>query len=324
MERLAAAIAAAREFCATREVAPETILTASGPQRLARVADAIEKLMGGDAEITAFLRLSGETWSLFKSVLPDPRADAHRADAVVLRVLADAVRAQIGRPDISATARDIERLLDDSIAGVSIAAPLRTAGDVDGLIDLSSIDFGRLRAQFAKGQPRTQTQQLRRAVNARIAALVAANPTRRDLVDRFEELVARYNSGSIETERLFEDLLGLLRDLSEEERRAVRENLSEEELAIFDILTKPDLDLSDDERDQVKRIARDLLGRVKHECEAIDWERKPETRAAVHSAIRSILDSLPQARYDRAMWDDKVSRTYLWIRQRYSSTSPAA
>ena len=69
--------------------------------------------------------------------------------------------------------------------------------------------------------------------------------------------MACHNSGSIETERLFEDLLSLLRDLSDEERRAVRENLTEEELAIFDILTKPDLDLSDDERDQVKRIARD-------------------------------------------------------------------
>jgi type I restriction enzyme R subunit len=239
-------------------------------------------------------------------------------------VLADAIRAQIGRPDISAAARDIERLLDDSIAGVSIAAPVRAAGDVAGLIDLSGIDFDRLRTQFAAGRPRTQTQQLRRAVNARIAALVAANPTRRDLADRFEELVARYNSGSIETERLFEDLLGLLRDLSEEERRAVRENLTEEELAIFDILTKPDLELSDNERDQVKRIARDLLGRVKHECEAIDWERKPETRAAVHSAIRSILDNLPHPRYDHALWDDKVSRTYLWIRQRYGASGATA
>lgn len=84
---------------------------------------------------------------------------------------------------------------------------------MEGLIDLSNIDFDRLRAQYAAGRPRCQTQQLRRAVNARVAALAAANPTRRDLVDRFEDLVARYNSGSIETERLFEDLLALLRDL---------------------------------------------------------------------------------------------------------------
>jgi type I restriction enzyme R subunit len=188
------------------------------------------------------------------------------------------------------------------------------------LVDLSKIDFDRLRAQFSSDRPRTQTQRLRRAVEARIATMVAANPTRRDLVERLEELVARYNAGSVETERLFEDLLGLLRDLTEEDRRAVRESLTEEELAIFDILTKPDLELSDTERDLVKTIARDLLGRVKHECEAIDWERNPHARAAVRTTIQSILDGLPQQRYGDPVWADKVERTYLWIRQRYSSS----
>ncbi|MEQ1618888.1 MAG: type I restriction endonuclease subunit R, partial [Terricaulis sp.] len=267
VERLAAAIAEANQFCERREVALATILTASVPDRLSRIALAVERLMGPDAEITAFLRLAGETWSLFKSVLPDPRADAHRQEAVVLRALADAVRAQIERPNVSEVARDIEALLDDSIAGISIAAPIRAADDITGLIDLSKIDFDRLRARFNQGPPRTQARQLRRAVENRIAAMVRANPTRRDLVQRLEELVARYNSGSIEAERLFEDLLTLLRDLSEEDQRSVRENLSEEELAIFDILTKPDLELTDPERDLVKRIARDLLGSVKHECE---------------------------------------------------------
>lgn len=102
--------------------------------------------------------------------------------------------------------------------------------------------------------------------------------------------------------------------------------MSEEELAIFDILTKPDLELSNAERDEVKRIARDLLGRVKHEVAAIDWERSPQSRATVHSAIRAILDHLPQTRYDQSLWNDKVSRTYLWIRQRYGAnagTTPA-
>ncbi len=253
----------------------------------------------------------------------DPLADTHRIEAVALRELAKAVRAQLDRPDVSATARDIELLLDDSIAGISIAAPIRTGGDLDGLIDLSRIDFDRLRAQFAAARPRTQTQQIRRAVEAHIARLVSANPTRRNLVERLEDLVARYNSGSVETGQLFEDLLALLRDLSEEDCRAVRENLSEEELAVFDILTKPDLALTDDERDTVKRIARELLDRVQHEIEAIDWQRNPHTRAAVQSAIRTILDELPRARYVDPLWADKVDHTYLWIRQLHGGEAAA-
>lgn len=176
---------------------------------------------------------------------------------------------------------------------------------------------------FSAGAPRTQTRALRCAVEQRIARMAGANPTRRDLVQRFQELVARYNSGSLDAEQMFEDLLAFLQDLSEEDRRATRENLSEEELAIFDILTKPDVDLNADERDLVKQIARDLLGKVKHECEAIDWERNPQALASVRSTIRNILDGLPSRRYGEPLWNEKVDRMYIWIRQRYGGEATA-
>ncbi len=73
----------------------------------------------------------------------------------------------------------------------------------------------------------------------------------------------------------------------------------------------------------VKRMARELLGKVEHECEAIDWQRNPHARAAVHSAIRTILDELPRARYIDPLWAEKVDRTYLWIRQRYGGEATA-
>ncbi|MEQ1619403.1 MAG: hypothetical protein ABL883_13790, partial [Terricaulis sp.] len=59
--------------------------------------------------------------------------------------------------------------------------------------------------------------------------------------------------------------------------------------------------------------------RQKHECEALDWERNPQARASVRSAIRNILDGLPQRRFVDPLWSDKVERTYLWIRERYGS-----
>ena len=51
--------------------------------------------------------------------------------------------------------------------------------------------------------------------------------------------------------------------LSEEQQRHVRENMSEEELVIFDILTRPAPELSSEERAEVKKVARDLLARLK-------------------------------------------------------------
>ncbi len=51
--------------------------------------------------------------------------------------------------------------------------------------------------------------------------------------------------------------------LNDEEQRHVRENISEEELVIFDVLTRPSLELGAAERAEVKKVARDLLARLK-------------------------------------------------------------
>jgi len=52
--------------------------------------------------------------------------------------------------------------------------------------------------------------------------------------------------------------------MTEEAQRHVREHMTEEELVIFDILTRPAPELSPDERAEVKKVARELLLRLKH------------------------------------------------------------
>jgi type I restriction enzyme, R subunit len=51
-------------------------------------------------------------------------------------------------------------------------------------------------------------------------------------------MIESYNAGSRNIEELFEELAKLSRHLSEEQQRHVRENMTEEELVIFDILTR--------------------------------------------------------------------------------------
>ena len=47
--------------------------------------------------------------------------------------------------------------------------------------------------------------------------------------------------------------------LSVEEKRGIAEQLSEEELTIFDLLTKPKMDLTNVEEREVKKVAKQLL-----------------------------------------------------------------
>jgi len=54
--------------------------------------------------------------------------------------------------------------------------------------------------------------------------------------------------------------------------------MSEEELVIFDILTRPAPDLSTEERAEVKKVARQLLARLK-ELLVLNWRQKASARS---------------------------------------------
>ena len=182
---LAAGIEGAVSFCRERGVEPQRILEVTGFERLARLGDAVEVLNGTDPERRAFLAHASNVWSTFKAVLPDPRAEPYRMISAAIEVTAERIRALAEKPDISAIASRLETLLDESIAGVEISAPIQVGGDVEGLFDLSRLDIERLRGMFATSQrQRTETQRLRRAVEERLEAMAARNPTRRGLVER--------------------------------------------------------------------------------------------------------------------------------------------
>ena len=97
---------------------------------------------------------------------------------------------------------------------------------------------------------------------------------------------------------------------AEEEQRAVREELSEEELAIFDLLTKPDPTLTKSQEAEVKKVARELVAKLKTELLFLDWKQRQATRAAVQVAIQDMLDQgLPDV-YDRGLFSRKSATVF--------------
>jgi len=113
--------------------------------------------------------------------------------------------------------------------------------------------------------------------------------------EMFEELLESCNAGTQIIEELFEELVELSRNLSEEWQRHVPENMTEEELVIFDILTRPAPALSTAERAEVKKVARELLNRLK-QLLVLNWRQKSTARAQLRLAIEDVLDAgLPRA-----------------------------
>ena len=120
------------------------------------------------------------------------------------------------------------------------------------------------------------------------------NKGRVDFLDRFKKMIDEYNLGSANVEQVYQELIKLAQDLNTEERRHIKEDLSEEELAVFDILMKPAPELSTRDRNQVKRVAKELLETLKREKFSLDWRKRQQSRASVKLAIEDMLDKLPE------------------------------
>lgn len=157
--------------------------------------------------------------------------------------------------------------------------------------DISRIDFDRLKQEFeCSPRKKTTAQNLRQALEQRLQRMLEQNPLRTDFQQHYEEIVAEYNreKDRVTIEKTFEALLKLVKELDEEENRAVREDLDEESLAIFDLLKKPELQAS--EITKIKSIAVDLLATLKAEKLRIDqWRDKEATRDAVKGSIHDYL-----------------------------------
>jgi len=117
-------------------------------------------------------------------------------------------------------------------------------------------------------------------------------------------------------EKSFEAFLKFAQELDEEGRRAVREGLDEESLAIFDLLKKPELTPGDIKK--IKAVAVDLLATLKVEKLRVDhWRDKEATRDVVsvanHDFRYSEKTGLPLDSYNEDEVRDRAEEVYRHI-----------
>lgn len=315
VQELRAAVDAATAFCSSKKVDILAIdqLATSSMERLQRVSQAINALISPDPLRKEFLAHERLASTLYRAVKPDPTALEFTGRVACLAVIADEIRLKTAprSGDIKELLRDIAVILDESIIGVHM--PSKTAT----LLNLAKIDFEALQKQFSQSkQKNTDIEALKAAIRSALEKMVKENPSRADFAEKFEALIASYNAGSRNIEDLFHELMNLTRALSEEQQRHVRENVTEEELVILDILTKPDPELTSAECIEVKKVARELLAQVKALL-VLHWREKTDKRATVENKIKDILDEhLPRA-YTPEIYKYKCRAVYQYVFERY-------
>lgn len=286
------AITEARLFCTAHGIDLDAIRAAEGFVRIAKLDDAVEALLAPEEDRKRFLELAGRVARIYKAILPDAEAKDFAPDTVLLAVIAHKIRSLSPQPDISEIMDDVEALLNDSIA----TEPYRIQAQEKPapLVDLSKIDFEKLAKEFERRRKRTEAEKLQAILAKKLSQMLRANRSRVDFLEKFQRMIEEYNAGSQNIEQFFADLMAFAQNLSEEEKRGVAEGLSEEELALFDILTKPEPKLSKKEKEEVKKVAKTLLETLKREKLVLDWREKQQARAAVRKTItRTFTHFLP-------------------------------
>ncbi len=315
---LAVAVTEVAELCAANGVDLDAMWLADAATYIG-MRDAAYAALGVPGVRPDFLSGATLARKLFKAVLPDPAANEWQANVAVIHSLADWItKYDRTTYDIGQVVDAVDALLDRSVGAQQYLIRAAAELEIDdplldpstgSLIDLSKIDFEAL-AERLGGRKLAQTDRLAAILRGRAERGAAINPTRIEFVERIEEIIALYNAGSINNDEYLRRLQLVAGDLSVEESRAVREGMTEEQLAIFDILTRPDLPLTEAERDEVKQSAKALLEHVQGKL-VLDWRRKAAAAAAVREAIRASLDSgLPVDPYTPEVFDTKVGAIF--------------
>ena len=177
---------------------------------------------------------------------------------------------------------------------------------------LSKIDFQKLKEEFKTTEYKNiEIADLRAFLEHKIEQMIARNTTRADFAQKLQEIIDRYNAGGSSTENYFDELVKFTESLKEEDERAARESLTEDELEIFDILKKEKM--TKDETQKVKLAAKSLLERLikgKPKVLVEDWYKDSQTQAKMRSAVEEVLDKTLPESYGKELFQNKRDYVY--------------
>lgn len=151
--------------------------------------------------------------------------------------------------------------------------------------------------------------------------MLARNPMRMDYYKKYQAIIADYNreKDRATVEATFAELVALAASLDVEQRRAAEEGLTDDELALFDLLFKDSI--AKTERERLKQASRGLLSSLRDLLRPMqDWTQKAATQAEVKIFILdNLYRALPRPPFTDTETNEVAERVYEYVWQRSSS-----
>ena len=295
---------------------PDTMPEKRGFPRIRALADAVEALNQDAESRRRFEILARIVFARFRSLSTERSAyvyaERHDNIEAIFRKLSE----RRDGADVTQVLKALHELVGEAIR----AQQPSDESDAPRQFDLSTVDVERLQQEFARKvtHKATTIRAVQEIVERKLSQMLRLNPERMDYYKRYSEIVADYNreKDRVTLEDTFARLMEFVQALDEEQLRHVREGLSEDELAVFDLLQRDNLTQA--QRERVKDASRSLLAELERSVAELDrWTQKEQTQAEIRSLIFDrIHQSLPTPPYSESDKEAAAHSTFLLIFQK--------
>ena len=297
----------------------ELLIGARGFTRIQAIRDAVDVLYSSDEAKRRFEIMARQVFSRFKSLLMEPSAFSYAERHDNIESIYRKLQEKRDTADVTQLLKELHKIVNEAIRAQDVS------GDhAEGLtVDLSKIDFERLRDEFAKKvrHKHAALHDISVVVEEKLAQMLERNPMRMDYYRKYQEIVADYNreKDRVTVEETFARLIDLANSLDAEQRRAAEEGLTDDEYVLFQMLFQDNISKTD--REKLKQASKSLLASLQELLKPMpDWTKNSATQAEVKVFILDNLwRSLPKPPYTDQDTEELAGRVYDYVWQRSAS-----
>ena len=321
IKRILETIEKTKDYLKSKDYDLQNLIDASGFEKLTQLQAAANAVCGSVEDKKSFTTYASELKRLMKYTDREEVTGAPRKEYEAIAAIYAELQKKRKHVDTTDLMVEINQIISEYVDVEP--AP---SGDTEAgrRFDISEIDFDLLRREFAKSKTKNLIMRdLEEVIQQKLGSLLFTNPNRMNYYERYQEIIENYNSEQDRAtiEKTFMDLMDLANSMDEEEKRYVREGFSsDEELSMYDMLFRDDLDKGDIKK--LKEVSVTLLQRIKAKIAELDhWTDKQETKAEVDNLIRDILwNDLPEA-YDEISISAYRQKIYEYVYTRYKGVA---
>lgn len=256
-------------------------------------------------------QLMNQALSLCKSLVSEK--DQH--EAAYLSVLRVQVLRLTGRKSSNGTGMTYKEF------NQKVSAILEQTVHAEGVIDLfeeDSVEISLFDEAFLEElshmkQKNIAVESLKRLIKEQVKVYQKSSVVK---AEKFSEMLQgtlnAYLNGMLTNAQVIEELVKMAREMMQDRSEAEALGLSDEEMAFYDAITKPQAVKDFYDNDQLVAITRELADAMRSNA-TIDWQRKDNARAGMRRAIKRLLRKYkyPPEGADEAM-ETVMAQCELW------------